>query len=433
MHSSLYGIYIDTSQVQMITAANYTSYTFKVEKDTIVQDTLYNYVITKFSNEDYQQMLLAYPLIPDGDNNNEVTFDVANAKGIVINDPTIQIRSCEEFVEEIWEWVEECVEVNCSAGGGHSPGEETECHGDPDQLPYTTCTGGWVNTGCTGGGGDTNNDDTNGNQGGGGGTDPDPDPDPDEEEEEETTPVAIIPFNNLSRKCKKVSDFLDENAGFKTLLQNLHTDTDENYEVSISKFKNAETIIRDEGEEGDASAEIVRHPSQKYQAYAHTHYETDDTPEGDTLSVLTIDDLFATAQIIEDGDINTGSFVMFLATGKETYYALTIQNKSKFLKFFNHKLNRIVPLDPILFAEWYNAKNKYDSLFKNYYDEDEGLINESNNNTDFDLNYFLNFMKDADLGATLFKTDATFNNFDIKELANDGIVITRPCNQNQRR
>lgn len=433
IHASLYGIYVDTSQVQMITAPNYTSFSFKVERDTIVQDTLYNYIITKYNNEDYQQMLMAYPVIPDEDNN-DVTFDVANARGTLINDPTLQLKTggCAEYIEEIWEWdpnAGDCVDVNCTAGGNHSPGEASDCDGGPGQLPYTTCTGGWVVTGCAGSGGGNTNGDTN-DQGGGGGDGTNNDT----EEEEETTPVAIIPFNNLSRKCKKVSDFLDENTGFKTLLQGLDNLTDVDYEVSISKFKNEETIITDQGVPGgDPKVRLLRNPTQKYEAYAHTHYEDPNTPEGDTYSVFSIDDLFATAQLIDDGDVNTSSFVMFLVTGKETYYALTISNKTKYLKFFKTILHPDIPTDPSLLMQWVDARTNYEDLYDKYYDEEVGLIKASNTDKNLDLNHFLNFLKDADIATELFKSNnASFSNITKVELGSNNEVVSRSCNQNRK-
>lgn len=150
--SELYNFSIDEERVQVLSTDEYTSYTFIVEREEKNPYLVENYVFTEYEDGSYLQMLMAYPAVYTSDG---ITYDFTNTTGEIIQDEGLLMTSrvdaqCDSFAAEIVEWVEVCVEYNCTAGGNHSPGES--CNGDPDEQPYTVCSGAWVVTGCTGGG-----------------------------------------------------------------------------------------------------------------------------------------------------------------------------------------------------------------------------------------------------------------------------------------
>ena len=209
--SEVYGFSIDTSKVQLLSANAYKSYTFNVEREQYDYKVLENYVLTIFDNGDYTQMLISYPVLISDFSANP---DVENASITYINDSGLLLKSdiqCPSTTEEIVAWDDGCVEINCTAGGDHSPAEIDECNGQPWQLPWEYCNGGWVVTGCTtsGGGGSTGDEDANDDSPyGDGAGHTNPNPDPNEE-------IAIMPLFGDNGVQDRVNDNLSEDSPYE--------------------------------------------------------------------------------------------------------------------------------------------------------------------------------------------------------------------------
>jgi hypothetical protein len=323
--------------------------------------------------------------------------------------------------------------VNCTGSSHHEPGSNCPCPNTPTtcyqpgtsvcELKYV-----YVYQGCSGGnptdgdsdGTDNPNDDTNNNGGGNG--------DADNDNELEDWEIPAVPFEDISEKavqkeCKKVKDFLDNNSNFKTLLLGHNDDLELDYEKSIMKFKNVDTITVDQGTSNSSKVRLVTIPGYIYEAHGHTHYETSTTPNGDNYSVFSMDDLVGTAEIVDQNLADTSNFVMFLSTGKETYSAMTINDKARFLKFFNFALNEKNP--PSDFNEqikWLDSRDSFINLKNEFYEKEDAIIKKDNDDNDQVLKAFLKFMQDADMGTTLFKTDENFNDF--TRVSYDNTLVT---------
>ena len=58
--SSTYGFSIDTTRVQVLASDTFESYTFVIERDEPNNDILENYILTRFNDGSFSQMLLSY-------------------------------------------------------------------------------------------------------------------------------------------------------------------------------------------------------------------------------------------------------------------------------------------------------------------------------------------------------------------------------------
>ena len=110
--------------MQMLISDTYESFTFFVEHESHDATVLENYVFTIFEEGDYLQMLVRYPLLETA---NGLKYDAENAEIEFIDTDELLLKShCSEKVYEIISWDEtagNCVEVLCTAGRYHSPGE----------------------------------------------------------------------------------------------------------------------------------------------------------------------------------------------------------------------------------------------------------------------------------------------------------------------
>lgn len=194
--SSEHGFYINEERVQIIENESYTTYTFIVERDSLQEGVLENYMYKEFEDETYKQFLLKYyyTLNVDGERVFSTTvLDIEEIidESLVINKNPTSGDCFPHFVESYLGFI--CTTSERCSGpgaGGHEVGE-AEC---PCQVTVFNCvragiqtcehTYGYTFDDCSGGGTGndnvTNPNDPNNPPIGGGGGNPDPDPDPDE-------------------------------------------------------------------------------------------------------------------------------------------------------------------------------------------------------------------------------------------------------------
>ncbi|WP_396175986.1 hypothetical protein, partial [Flavobacterium sp.] len=414
--STIYNFSIEEEHVQIIIGDDYTQYTFNVERDNPTPNLLENYVCKIYTDGEVFQYLMGYPYTIG---QNGISYQMQNSTIQVISDENILVTTAgrgfppgcvPEFLYEVLTY--ECTNYSCSgpgSSGEHQPGQGCLC-GTPSHEnctpPYTNCS--WITTavygGC-GGGGSSGGDGgftppAGGGSGGSGTTTP-------------VEPVVTVPFDDalsLNKECQKITTFLDSNPNFKLLLLDLNNYLSANHERSISKFETQETIIYDNGSANQPEVKLLSMPANKYEAFAHTQYEDPLTVNQDNYSVFSIDDLIGIASLLKEGSLSD-EFVTFLPTGKGTYYALTIQNKNKFLDFFYYALQPTPPTngDPYLMTKWLNSRDKYISLEEQYYSGVAAVIKADNSDNQQVLTAYLKFMDDANLGASMFKSDSTWN------------------------
>lgn len=435
VNSSMYGFSIDTTKVQVISADTYISYTFIAERETTANNLLENYVLTVFSDGGYTQMLVTYPYEYI---NNEIQFSISNGTAQHIVDDTLLVGEstspCPSTVDEIVEWEDiECVAVNCGELGNHPPSQP--CN-DGVQRSYWECTGGWVVTGCrrygsgspsggtgtgtastpTGGGTTTTNDTTTDDE------------------------IPVMPFFDLGLRgeCNKINNLFTEHPNYRQQLITLETKTNLDHETAIGIYDD-NTEFEIAGTSSDSNVYLGEDPPSKYKSLAHVHNEfISATDTITTYSVFSVGDLQYMAKRVRENKVNTNEFVAFLATGKGTRYALTINNVRKFKEFFKY-------LDILREMEAGNAtkatelslyfNTKVSPILKKYYDNKQPFdpvtapIKVENTNNNAVLVAFLNFMRECDFGASLFEVDATYTVYKNVTLDRTGTSVVREnCN-----
>ncbi|KAF2519709.1 hypothetical protein E0W68_00285 [Flavobacterium salilacus subsp. salilacus] len=225
------------------------------------------------------------------------------------------------------------------------------------------------------------------------------------------------------RECKKIKDALDSN-NFRQEVVDLAgkvNDPVNEYGAGLDRFGNV--IPFPPGPEIQVPIPFGT-PSfpNGYIVVSHTHNNS----IAGTLSVFSIYDLRNIAQFLFDNHINDGTFVATLSTAKGTHYALTINNVTKFKDFFFYLSGSTNPADAqkILIS----AKNAT-SISKKYFENTTGnaIISESDTNNMNVLRGFLEFLNEANMGVSLFKTQANFQNFEQVSLKRDGSIQFSTC------
>lgn len=151
IQSDALGFGIDTTMVQLIETDTYKSYTFSVERSYKDPDLIENYVLTKYNDSTFSQLLIGYPILYIND---ELEYDIANANVTIIEDNSLvyfrngNCASLVEYVDGV------CISKKCQDPGGAAHeigvGNWFNCRflGGP-WGPTLTCTdGAWVDTGC---------------------------------------------------------------------------------------------------------------------------------------------------------------------------------------------------------------------------------------------------------------------------------------------
>ncbi|WP_452218997.1 hypothetical protein [Lacinutrix undariae] len=189
--SSTYGFSIDTTRVQVLASYTFESYTFVIERDEPNNDILENYILTRFNDGSFSQMLLSYPIVTIDGN---FSYDISNINGQYINDIsllTARSSPCSWSGDEVMAWDPnggDCIEFSCggATGNGKHGYGQSGCKAQGDDRASQRCTGAYVAIDCIFGGPGSSTGTTN--PGGGTTKDPIPDPIP------EPTPVPVVPF-----------------------------------------------------------------------------------------------------------------------------------------------------------------------------------------------------------------------------------------------
>lgn len=240
-------------------------------------------------------------------------------------------------------------------------------------------------------------------------------------------PCSTCPLLEDAAPCDKVNNI---NTKFPTMpqsLMDLATTTSQNHENGLFIDSNATTGTVNPAQTippntvSGGSLDINMNPPNQYVVLAHTHDAVGKDGTG-TRSIFSWDDLTTINTLIKDNHINTNNFVFYVITADGTRYALTIDNPGK-LDYFFYK-----PTGPIGTIVDMDRLEKNQKIFETYYDTDSnGLILTTSNPVDDKAN-FLKFMKEANLGVSLFEVDATFTNYEKLTINNLGVVTPTPCN-----
>ena len=113
---------------------------------------------------------------------------------------------------------------------------------------------------------------------------------------------------------------------------------------------------------------------------------------------------------------------------------MTINDKSKFLSFFHTVLNPSLPStnDYNVLRNYLDKQKKYKGLKEKYFtnENEDPLITKENTNNNEVLSHFLNYLKEADMGVNMFKSNSNFDTFDKVSYDTSSIdnIKIQPCN-----
>ena len=232
------------------------------------------------------------------------------------------------------------------------------------------------------------------------------------------------------KPCDKVKGFVNEpvHSNFMQKVKDLaKPDTlNLNYEKSVALIDSGSVkkISENNGSPGNPYVNLDDIPKQKYTSIAHIHSNV----PGGTYSVFSFKDLSKMSNLLYNKQLDAGKFVAFLSTYKGTHYALTISDKDKFEDFFYY-LN--ITENSLLYdlIKKVNSLKKAIEIEQKYFlDRENPLITETDTDNNNVLEKFLDFMKEANLGVTLFESNANFTNFTKLEKDLNGQIKRTSCN-----
>ncbi len=380
---------------------SYHSYTFNIYND---QDNhnINNIVLSMMEDGNYEADLVTYSLTEEERNLIDSGIEIDLLDKMTIEPFDINQINTYSRIGGCWELVK-VGEEDCSCHDVHAADGCTH----PDDV-YE-----WQQVDCGGGGSTGGTDDGSGGSdstGGGGsssgssdGSDP------------KATSLTGTDGTEVRDPCKNMRELFLQYPEYQQILVDLAATVNEDHENAVGMHKDG-TEFEESGTALQPFVELTLNPASEYIAIAHTHYETDTTPEQDTYSIFSPNDLQFYYQRLKDNRLDHRKFVAFLITGKGTRYALTIANKSKYLDFF-----RYVTIN----EKWQNGLastqeetdyviNTIVPIFDKYFDKEgsnPAPIKKENTDNQEVLEAFLQFMDEANMGVELFSVDETFTNY----------------------
>lgn len=247
-----------------------------------------------------------------------------------------------------------------------------------------------------------------------------------------TTPIPCLFCSepDIMRKtpCDKVKD---QNTNFPSLKQSLvtlATSTSQNHENGIFIDNTATTTTADpiqtiqNNNTNGGTIILNMNPTNKYIMLAHTHdsYGTDGTG---TYSIFSWDDLTTINNLLVKNHIDNSSFVFYLITADGTRYALTVDSPSNLRSFFYNPSN--LPFGTEIDTQKILDMEK---VFQKYYDKSKNGLITTTSSIINDKSNFLKFIKEANLGITVFEVDAAFSTYQKLTISDSGLVTPTPCN-----
>ena len=413
--SALYGFSFDTDHATYIESSdgNYHSYTFQIVREeenglfenllvTLNEEGTYDLFIISY---DLTESELAHLLV-------ENTIDLTDKVLITpIEDESIidTVFSRVQGATCVSVLVEYCLEGNHV--GGYDGGSPCPA--------YTSSSSYDCNWGGSGGDNSNSGDGSDGSQngsGGGSGTGTDTNTDEGEGPHNNDSNQDGIPdapytaptcsdcpeLEEVELECVKIDDLFSNNPTLQQELISLKSTTSASAERGKYKLSSTSLVQNSPIGTNGAVELIIPTGSQKYEMIAHTH----NAPANATYSVFSFEDLLGISNLLRNNKINTSSFVSFLTTADGTNYAFTVNNPTLFLNVFATKFDSGFDYDTSL--NTYKLKDKYYTGSK----DESPLIIENNTDLLKDEKLFLDFLKDVNMGITLFEVNDTFDSFE---------------------
>ena len=441
--SNLKSTIIDTSYVKVLQSEEFDSYIFRVIDSTLSNNHYKNYVIVEIRDTIVNQYMVNYYL----DESHAINTSLSTVEPIFGDDLINQVQyKCGGNMISVT-WVDGYYTENrCSAGGNHTVAQGDECSawGTTQMATRSYTAGSWQTQTiaaepCSGGGGGGGSSGGGGGLSGGGSNNNPPDND-----DPETIGIGIVPNLPLldddgkRKECKKIRKLLLEKPQYKAdLVQLAANAANSTFEKGIAMDKNGNNINIPNGVGGMMN--IPLNPSDKYSSIAHIHDANGNQNLG-TFSVPSLNDLSNLGLIsVIYNKIDLSNMVYFVFTADGTYYALTINNPSKFKSYWAyHKLLHQNSSLTALQREQYQkvmikrGQTNNNGIYHKYFNNVNGsLIDETSTNNEQQLKYFLQFLdEDGGMGVSVFETDAQLSQFTKIDLNNNsnGVLKRETCN-----
>lgn len=397
-----------TDEIIEVVTDSTEAYTFRIEVPTHAISLFENFVIEKFNNGTYKFYIYRYRDNPETTRFSDLDEDVILMTRELINSSRIDLDDFNDYIAQKLIYDE-------SSGCLFSLEQDEDC--SCEYLYVLQCDninpGGGGSDGDGSGGGSSDGDgDSSGGSGGGGGSSGGG------SGNGGGSTVGVLSSDNTP--CDKVNRLNTNIPTLKQELLNLKNIVDTS-PTERGKYKLNSTSIIQNAPVGVNGEVVLINPSgnQKYEMIAHTH----NAPAEDTYSVFSYEDLYALSQLLREGKIDTNNFVAYLITADGTNYALTIDNPTQFSNTFAIATDRAFDMN--IAVNRVTQRTLYYSG-----DEDvEPLIKEDNTSNTDDQKLFLDFVKNTNMGLSLFEISDDFETY--KKLTNNpftGDIDKTNCN-----
>ena len=425
---SINNIYFDDDSGIKITKDDYESYTFKIIKEG---GKLENLLFSKNEMQEFDVYKVKYDFTEEEINNlteQQIENSPKDFLQIVTDDngQTQMFAKCMGYIDCIihvsprdfdpnsFYAIEICsyrIEGCADGGGGSSSGVGSSSGssgtGSSNSGSGTSSNGGGSN-GASGDLGSSPNSNNNNNS------------------QIITTPLHGAPL--VTTPCNKVKKQFLKFPSLRQSLVDFSSTTSQNAENGIfidnSSSNSTPNPIQNVTSGTNGVLNFNTNPTNPYLMFAHTH----NNPATATFSVPSFEDMRTLAHLGTAGHLDD-NFVFYTITADGTRYAITIEDPQSFTDFFPNPLAH--PNEDI---DWVSANN-YLKIARKYYlfDDDDPsyrpLILEINTDNQTDLKKFLSFLKEANLGATVFKVSPDFNTFTKATLSsNNNTIQYDDCN-----
>ncbi|WP_177735264.1 hypothetical protein [Flavobacterium inviolabile] len=426
-----YGFTILPDKAIVIEKEGKTSYTFQIVRETPDSTCFENLVIHTDNPGSTRAFIVKYtpevPIVPSVTHESfyfsgairitpiEYNAELAGKKIVCV---TATVMMCDQS------W---------SGSGSTTPHVATQYCNNPNHLfEVTTTTCDMVAGGGSFGAGAgqySGGDGMGGTGGGGGDGEPGNDdgltpPNPCPRCPDFTTVPVLEGEEEVLSNCKKINKQLAKFPELKQKLINLAETTSENHENGIFIDKSATaTSVNPIQNIPSGTAGIINidiNPAYKYEMLAHTHDAYG--PDGNgTYSVFSWNDIATISRLVQNNHIDANEFVFYVFTADGTRYAMTIDCVSCLKEFhyypFDQPVGTVVDTKRLM---------KMKMIKDKYYEIEEGSIKVNSNPND-DKKAFLNFIKEANLGISLFEINADFTTLEKLEVDSKGVVKNKPC------
>ncbi len=416
--SNEYGFSINTDYVKLIEIGDYHSYTFQVIRKE--DNGLFENLVISLNDEgNYDLLIISYDLTE-----NELANLIFGNPIDLTNKITQTIIDDESIVSTLFARDAICITVVTTwCRNGNHPGGYIDGVACPENESS-------VNSVCTGGGGpgpgpssngsDPTSDTTGGNQGSGGASGNNNGTDTTQSNPYSSPTCTDCPeVVDLSAECIKIENMFTNNPTLQQELISLKGNTGASTERGKYKL-NSTSLIQSMPVGSNGAVDIpIPTGTQQYEMIAHTH----NAPASATYSVFSFDDFIGFYTLLQQGKINTSKFTAFLMTEDGTNYAFTINNPTQFLKVFATKFDP--GFDYSTSLNTYKMKDKYYTA-----DEDDPpLIIENSTDNLKDEKIFLDFLKDVNMGLSLFEVNDTFDSYEmVTHNKRTDSIIRQNCN-----